>query len=511
MICQQHLPFIANQVINLSLFDDDNTPKQIDLFFSYIQSFSQFTYLRTLSLATICSYEILIKVIHECQYLSNHNYFLFYFSCQNCQIDFQFIIDTIWSLPKLIYCRFGLHIDEQQIFCTPTKISSTLKCAHMCGYTLKWNQINQLFECTPCLERLSISITSTDDDDDYRLFPVLTLIDLKVNICHRSNPLKIITLLQNIPNLRCLNVDLLSNLLNGHQWEQIIRNYLPKLKVLRLSMRNILSLNENIEEQVDELINSFRSSFWIDEHKWFVRCFSSQTFINLYSLSERCYYGHEKPSDLWRSTYPHDNQQNFYNDLNIIYDHTFFDQSFPTNIYLYKIKFLFIKFPINNQFWSIVSNLKELSTLIISSYRDTFQTEFQRLLNRAPHLNYLCICQEKSLPLQKSLFNYTNTSIPRLPLENYYLNEEECIELTQSPLIIQCQVLSIQVKSRQSIIILVKNMNNLRRLDIQCENELHDGKTSNKYDLVQWLNDHLSSTYLIFRDSDDTSRIRIWI
>ncbi|CAF1251938.1 unnamed protein product [Rotaria sordida] len=276
-------------------------------------------------------------------------------------------------------------------------------------------------------------------------------------------------------------------------------------------MRNVLSLNENIEEQVDELINSFRSSFWIDERKWFVRCFSSETFINLYSLSKGCYYNYEKPSDLWRSTYPHDNQQNYYNDLTIIYDYTFFDQSFPTNIYLSKIKFLVIKFPMNNQFWSIVPNLKELSVLIISSYRDIFQTEFQRLLNRAPHLDHLRIDQEKSLPLQKSLFNYTSTSIPQLSLENYYFNEEECIALTHSSLIIQCQVLSIQVISRQSIIILVKNIKNLRRLDIQCEDDLHDGKTPNKHDLVQWLNDHLSSMYLIFRDSDDTSRIRIWI
>ncbi|CAF1498591.1 unnamed protein product [Rotaria sordida] len=291
-------------------------------------------------------------------------------------------------------------------------------------------------------------------------------------------------------------VNLLCNLLDGHQWEQIIRNYLPKLKVLRLSMRNVLSLNENIEEQVDELINSFRSSFWIDERK---------------CLSKGCYYNYEKPSDLWRSTYPHDNQQNYYNDLTIIYDYTFFDQSFPTNIYLSKIKFLVIKFPINNQFWSIVPNLKELSVLIISSYRDIFQTEFQRLLNRAPHLDHLRIDQEKSLPLQKSLFNDTSTSIPQLSLENYYFNEEECIALTHSSLIIQCQVLSIQVISRQSIIIHVKNMKNLRRIDIQCEDDLHDGKTPNKHDLVQWLNDHLSSMYLIFRDSDDTNRIRIWI
>jgi hypothetical protein len=43
MICQQHLPFISNQVYALSLSDAANTSERINLFFSYILSFSQFT------------------------------------------------------------------------------------------------------------------------------------------------------------------------------------------------------------------------------------------------------------------------------------------------------------------------------------------------------------------------------------------------------------------------------------------------------------------------------------
>ena len=38
IICQQHLPLIANRVIDLSLSDDDDTPEQINLFVSYISS-----------------------------------------------------------------------------------------------------------------------------------------------------------------------------------------------------------------------------------------------------------------------------------------------------------------------------------------------------------------------------------------------------------------------------------------------------------------------------------------
>ncbi|CAF5127807.1 unnamed protein product, partial [Rotaria sp. Silwood1] len=77
---------------------------------------------------------------------------------------------------------------------------------------------------------------------------------------------------------------------------------------------------------------------------------------------------------------------------------------------------------------------------------------------------------------------------------------EECFNLSRSPLTFQCEVLFIQVRNRQSIINLVKNMINLRALHIQCED-----------DLVQWLKNHLPSTCLIIRNSDSISQIQMWI
>src|SRR5690348_9438187 len=51
IICQQHLSFIADRIIDLSLSDDDETPEQINLFLSYVPSFNQFTQLRSLTLS----------------------------------------------------------------------------------------------------------------------------------------------------------------------------------------------------------------------------------------------------------------------------------------------------------------------------------------------------------------------------------------------------------------------------------------------------------------------------
>jgi len=94
--------------------------------------------------------------------------------------------------------------------------------------------------------------------------------------------------------------------------------------------------------------------------------------------------------------------------------------------------------------------------------------------------------------------------------------------LTRSRLGIQCQVLSIQVKNRESIIILVQKMINLQALHVECENERcheltedddesDDENTTNRDKVIQWLKDHLSSTCLISKDPDSTDYIRIWI
>ncbi|CAF3422279.1 unnamed protein product [Rotaria sp. Silwood2] len=186
-----------------------------------------------------------------------------------------------------------------------------------------------------------------------------------------------------------------------------------------------------------------------------------------------------------------------------------------------------ITFPINDQFWSIVLSLKTLHSLRILSHTDTYQSQLQVLLDRAPYLYRLDIRQEVLLSLQISLFKYNNASVRQLYLQkyNYRFNEEECDTLTHSPLEVQCEILSIQVKNRESIIILVKNKISLRALHIQCEdeeyskylplienvNESHQTNKTNKDELIQWLKDNLPSTYLISRDPKSINCIRVLI
>jgi hypothetical protein len=50
IVCEQHLPLIADRIVSLCLSDDYDTPQQIDLFLSHLFTLRQLTNLRSLSL-----------------------------------------------------------------------------------------------------------------------------------------------------------------------------------------------------------------------------------------------------------------------------------------------------------------------------------------------------------------------------------------------------------------------------------------------------------------------------
>ncbi|CAF1136513.1 unnamed protein product [Rotaria sordida] len=529
MICQRHLPLIADRIIGLSLSEHEETPKQINLFYSYLLSFNKFIQLRSLSINGVRSYKILVKITDECHHLYNLTH-LNFFNCslEDNQADFQLLVNNIWSFSKLVHCNFSIDIKGKKFFLMPKTISSSLERLSIYGSILKLNEINRLFEYTNRLKNLSINVEFDDDNNNYILSLFPTLIELHISCSHQLDISKMISLLQNTPNLRRLNVSLWSNFIDGYQWKQIIRNYLPELKIFRLGMEETLSFDQNIEERVDELINSFRSSFWIDEHQWFVRCIIQKKTIHLYTTSKIfCNYDSVLFGSI-RSTDPQDNQQKFYNNMTSIVNETFFDQPIPSYIRLPNIEYLWIKLPINDQFWSIVPSLNRLNSLTVVSYIDTFQPQLKTLLNRAPCLRRLCITQDAPLHLQMLLFRHINPSVRQLDLRDYnhYFNKEECIRLSHSSLGRQCEVLSIMINNRESIIYFIKKMINLRSLNVRCEDEKYykglalakngnnkypDEKIQNKDDLIQWLKDHLPSTCLIVRNPHWINYILIWI
>jgi hypothetical protein len=128
-ICQQHLLLMASCIITLDLVDFEDTPEQIKSFLSYNPSLNRFTQLGSFSLSNLRSYQTLLQILDECHHLyqlTQLNFFSCYF--EDDQVDFQLIVNHIWSLPKLIRCTIGIGIKGECLFCTPTKTSLSLEC-----------------------------------------------------------------------------------------------------------------------------------------------------------------------------------------------------------------------------------------------------------------------------------------------------------------------------------------------------------------------------------------------
>lgn len=543
-ICQQHLPLIADQVITLSLFDDDDTPQQIYQFYSYFSSITQFVNLRALSISNINTHERLLMIIRQCHHLSHLTYFrLNYGYLWGTPMLYQSIVNSIWSLPKLIHYDFNCTKSLMVVDHSPRMISSSIKRLSLSESYAKLNRIYHLCQCTPQLKYLSISLSQSDEfflspiwkifkhpDDDCISSILPTLISFHLRFSNKANISKIISLLQNMPNLRILNIDLSSNLIDGYQWEQLISNYLPLLKIFRFKMYDNLNSNENIEEQMNQRINSFRSSFWINEHQWFVRCFSYNTTVYLYTSSQILPNCLQKFPDLFISTDSNDTLQRFANDITEITNKTFFNHLISSNIYLTNMKDLHINFPIDDQFWSIVQNLNRLKLLTIHINATISQSHLQSLLDRIDHLDKLTIHEKESKYCNMKLFNSTIKSLSYLNLYSFptFSNEEECLALSQSSLGAQCELLTIKIKNYQDILSLVNNMINLRALDVHCQYDAYSNDSSSLQssgtgsknraleldEVIEWLKERLPSTCLIsmkVSEIDKYFNIGIWI
>ncbi|CAF1049376.1 unnamed protein product [Adineta steineri] len=529
LLCQQHIPMITDRILALHLSDSESTPGQINLFFSYIPSFRQFTHLHSLSLYRLHSKEILLKISIELHHLVQLTHLKFDFCCipDYDETDFELLTNNIWNLPNLTHYYFEIHNKRQQSFIIPSKISSSLKYLSINTEQLNWDSVNRLLQYTPNLEYLHGHIYSFDDDDNYIGSSFSSLTNL--NIVITAHPSKIISFLRNIPNLYRLEISTGdSHFIDGHQWEDLIRNYLRKLRTFDLSMKSYSSITRSMtEEQIDELMNSFRSSFWIDERRWFVQCIGDEHCIRFETVSNAFYSIGDKLPSVFKSTDPQDNIERLYTTTCSISDVERLDQLIPLKICIPNIYSLTIKYPINDQYWTMIPNLHKVSSLTLDFSTDFPQSELQVFLNRMPHLRRLTLHQDASLPLPMSLFKCTfSSSIHYLYLQNckHFFSEEDCIILSHSSLTSHCKQLDILVKNRESITILVNNMTSLCTLrarftdekicdispPIICNNVVDKIILCTDADIL-WLTDQLPSTCAISRHPFCVNHIRIWI
>ncbi|CAF3765429.1 unnamed protein product [Rotaria socialis] len=533
IICKNYLPCITDQIVALRLSDNDNTPQQIGLFLSYNFRLHRFINLQTISLSNLHSSYTLNRLINEFSTLISLTDLILtncYISINRNSADRWY--DKIWSLSKLKYCYIDINFANRSYFPVPTVISQSLKHLSIPHISCYFNEFIHLFKVTPNLQHLTINFLEYANE----FKPVLSILPITHLKLSFDSSLEILQcILQNSPDLLHLTLEICNIYMDGYQWEDMIRRYLPKLKVFRFKMRFSSLNDENKEIQSNQILESFRTKFWIDEHQWFVRChwYSSDEqyrldFIDLFTLPYAfkdflSYTG----CTLAKSTCPTDDQYWSFDQVNnLCYGSSHFKSSIMSRIRFSHIEYLSVTLPFNDQFLLVVSTLDRLTSLCISVNNhkkpDNILSQMQMLLDRAPNLLSLSIASWSSSSLPVPLMENTSESVRQLNLQGYasgknwcYFDDEQCHQLSQSPLGIQCETLSIKVKNRRNILYIVNNMPNLRALNVRCEDDLWKNPTDTlllvKDELTEWLQDYLPFSSIIMRDTCHPHTIRLWI
>ena len=518
IVCQDYLSSITKQIISLRISDDDQTPVSSELLFSSGFTLDQCNRLQSFSLYHIHSLNRIYQIISQCHHIPSLTH-LSFIKCNFSQDekDFQYFINTIWSLPKLTHCKLDYTLPSHGLLTQISIISHSIQCLSMKTIHCDMHTLSHLSKYTPNLRQLCTTIFCGCRDEQLQT-GVSSIISL--NIIHKSSLNTMINLFHDMLNLRYLTLETNYIYLNGSGWEKILIEHLSNIKIFRLRMFFELSSVKNREEQVDALVNSFRTPFWLQKHRWFVQCdwtsSKSQKHAVLYTLPYS--FNHFLYDNLCQSKSTLINNRNYrlydrVNDLEYLeYESNTIINSVPhSSLQFLNIQHLKIRLPYNDKlFWSLIPTLNQLLSLDVMLTNNFAYYQLQALLDRAPRLYSLTFRCLENLPT--ALFRLKSTTIHRLDfiststLRCGHLKKFECDALAESSLGQHCNVLLIKVDNRATILHLIKTMSNLQSMIIQCEDE---NRQSDK--LLEWLHEYLPSTYSVERDRNEPSKIRLWI
>ncbi|CAF2646179.1 unnamed protein product [Rotaria sp. Silwood2] len=523
ILFQQHLPLIIDRISSLRLSDDDDdSPQQIDLFFSHNMILRQFINLRALTLCGINSQEAMNNIIIECHDLP----YLTHLKIVKCDSVFERmnavqLFNSIWSLPRLTDCR--LNIKEN--FHIPTTIVPSLEHLSIQRYYCPLNELNRLFEQTPHIQSLCLLLNHLSDHQCLST-SVPSISSLK--LCDVRSRHAMFKFLTHMPNLNRLIVETNFIKMDGQQWEDIIVNCLPKLNVFRLKMRIQYYGRMNNEQEIDTLLDSFRSQFWLEKHQWFVRCHRKLMIdysdVLLYTFPQTFA---ELNMDImnisYKSTCPYDQNFGSCQQVRSLIYKSFLtmDLTLP-HIYFSNIRHLSVHLPVDNQFWTVVKNLDQLTSLSVSSIDDNADHHLQILLDKAHYLYSLEITSWPSSLIP--LVSNTSRSVRRLDLRQLticYQQHSNSSSRTQiyrkfgcSRLGTQCEVLRIATESEKDILTLVNKMINIRILYTTCTSDkwkyADNVSSSRKSEIIERLKSSLPSTTTIKRVPGLYGFLQLW-
>ncbi|CAF1080587.1 unnamed protein product [Adineta ricciae] len=501
----QLLPPLVTQITSLTLSNDINTPNQIQQFYSHGFTLCQFTRLQTLSLSHVHSSETMDKILKDLSHLLTLSHLTF----NTCNINHDWWVNIVWSLPKLVYFSFIPHSASRKHFYTPRLISSTIKSIH--GFCDEYaTSIIDLTKQTPQLRYLSISADNRQSFSDLSTyFNSITKLNLLFDSCKFNSLLNI---LRRIPNVTHLKVDMKSHCIDAQIWQRLIQKHMTKLKYLQFRMTfTVLANNIIIKQEVEKVVDSFRNPFWLDEHRWFVQC-------DWNPRSRKCYiYTVPYTFDSFnidfqlysKSTCAPDNAECHFECVRRLTfsttSHTLHECLSLSHIHFSNIEHLTIELSRPNHF--LYSN-DQFNPLAYADEMNCLNL-LKCVLEQNTHLTSLHFHRWPSAILNLSQCDIKNVLIFELNLRgsagcDFYYTAQQCDQISRSTLGMQCRILTIDVKDLTCVYDLIMKMNNLQILDVRCRcDQPNSGEITIKENLREWLQNNIQ---IVPSDTRDPSR-----
>ena len=292
-------------IVSLTLSNENQTANQIKCFLSSF-SVQQMTRLRSLTLLKI-DYQDFNTILQPLSTLSSLS---LTFSNNNFQnSETLSLLSSVISGQYLRSLTFDLSTENiNQISWSKECLLQSLTISQSIGFTQLCTILSSALQLKKivlqdCIVRIN---RDTDLSMAYTQLISLTLNDsgLNMNGCE--------LLLSAVPSLEYFRLIGGSELCNGLFWENLIQKKLLKLTKFEFGLPGEASLTLNDSSEIQTLVSSFRTPFWLEVKQWFITCyyFKSSSSYCLYSLpicksNVKLFANKDK---LFYSTYPYFSQ-----------------------------------------------------------------------------------------------------------------------------------------------------------------------------------------------------------
>ena len=300
LICHLICP---KRVVSITLSDEDTTPGQIGLLFSLFQ-INDFPRLRSLTLRYIDSKDLqeLLNGILRCSLIS----LSFHSRGKRTKSTFR-LLSTLITQSNLQMLSLNSHAHHiEGIFDSIVESHLT----HLTVGIVTFNEYQSVLRHCPHLRIFIIDDCWMNDIERsssikyHRQITSLTLRDTNRSMIQLES---LLSLTPSLVELKLFNSPLSPNsLIDGSRWENLIKTKFSLLNRFQFVFHQLFLRMYECNADVDSLIIPFRTSFWLEDKRWFVNCQSikSSHTIKLYSIpfSDISYDYNFDPANILLST-----------------------------------------------------------------------------------------------------------------------------------------------------------------------------------------------------------------